>query len=175
MIYVAFEECTHELKSQRKAANKAKRLLLSAFGLSPDDITLTENGKPQIRDSRYHISVSHSAEVAVCALRCKEQRYDLPENVFTIFEDEDGDVGIDIEYISPEKELERLNRISMRFMRRKFSSVEKLIERWTLCEAYTKLHDVPLATSLKSHITDIPAYKGIVTVKEQDYYLTVLV
>ena len=174
MIYIAIESCKSDPASQKVAAKKAKKILFSRLGIECD-IAKSENGKPLLSDERYHISFSHSGNVAICALRCREECYDLPDNVFTIFEDGEGDIGADIELIPPEKDLERLNRISMRFMKRKFITVTELIKRWTLCESYTKLHDVPLAESFKAHITDTLAFSGIVSVGDEDYYLTVLI
>ncbi|MBQ7836956.1 MAG: hypothetical protein IJ389_06835 [Clostridia bacterium] len=174
MIYIAFEKCEDNITSQKKAAKKAKKLLFSHFDINCETV-LSENGKPQLDDNRYHISSSHSGNVAVFALRCKEEKYDLPENVFTVFENGEGDIGIDVELIPDNRQLDRLNRISVRFMKRKFANVTELIKKWTLCEAYTKLCDIPLADSFKAHITATPAYCGTVSFDDKEYYLTVLV
>lgn len=174
MIYVAFEECGNTPDARHEAGIRARDRLFSTFGVN-SEVKKTENGKPYIPNSPYHFSISHSDELAVCVLRCKEEKYDLAEDIFTIFEDGEGEVGADIQAIPSSDALARMNRIAARYMNTQYGSTEAFARVWTKKEAYTKLRDIPLTHALKAEITEGIIFSGKITVNEKDYYFSVLI
>ena len=174
MIYVAFEECENAPTAHHEAGICARDRLFSLFGIE-GEIKRTENGKPYIPCSRYHFSISHSDGLAVCALRCKEEKYDLPEDIFTIFENGEGEVGADIQLIPSDDYLQRMNRIAIRYIYTQYDSTEAFTRAWTQKEAYTKLSDIPLIHALKTEITEGIAFSGKITASDKDYFLSILI
>lgn len=172
MIYIAFNKCDKAPASQREAGVVARDRLFSLFGIKAE-AKKAENGKPYIDDKRYHFSISHTVSVAVCALRCKEENYDLPEDIFTIFEDGDGEIGIDIEAIPTDSDLERFNRIAKRYFKKSFDSSKDFIYHWTKSEALCKYHGSSLAESFKADFNDKAFFCGEIELDTQKYIISV--
>ncbi len=149
MIYIAFMKCENTPASQHEAGVALRDRLFSFFGII-DEVKRTENGKPYVDDPRYHFSISHTNEIAVCAMRCHEENYNLPEDVFTVFEDGEGEIGIDIQAFPSDNELERLNKIAARFFDKTFDTAEDFVYHWTKAEAFCKNNGSVLADAFKA-------------------------
>ncbi len=172
MIYICFRRCADHKDSQHIAGIGARNILFSLFGIETDPFK-TESGKPRIGNEKYHFSISHSGCLAVCALRCKEEKYDLPEDVFTIFEDGEGEVGVDIQRIPKSEELQKMNRIAARFICTEFHSVEDFARSWTRKEAYAKYHDIPLTNAFKAEEENNSFFSGEVEIDDIRYAISV--
>ncbi|MBR4071199.1 MAG: hypothetical protein IKK26_01415 [Clostridia bacterium] len=172
MIYIAFEKCENTPASQHEAGVSARNKLFSQFGIN-DIVKKNENGKPYIDNSDYHFSVSHSGNMAVCALRCKEEKYDLPDEIFTIFEDSEGEIGIDIQDFPSVNDLEKLNRISVRYFDKTFDEADDFIYHWTKTEAYCKYIGSALADVFKAETSDKSFFCGTIEFHNVKYIMSV--
>lgn len=149
MIYVAFEKCGRHRLSQHESGIAARDKLFSLFGIE-EEVQISESGKPYVEKDGVSFSVSHTDGLAACALRVKDENYDLPDEIFTVFENGEGEVGIDIEVIPPDADLQKYNRIAARFFGTEFASAEEFLARWTKTEAAAKADGKPLATVFKA-------------------------
>ncbi len=172
MIYIAFNKCENTPASQREAGVIARNRLFSFFDIA-DEVKRTENGKPYIDNGDYCFSISHSECVAVCALRCKAENYDLPEDIFTIFEDGEGEIGIDIQLCPDEENLDRLNKISERYFRKNFSSAKDFIYHWTKTEAFCKHKGSPLAEVFNADLGKNSFFCGEIEFDNEQYIMSV--
>lgn len=135
----------------------ARKGIADATGISSDMILFEEgiNGKPYAKGIDIYFNVSHSGNIAVCAVS-------------------DTPVGIDIEM---------LRKVNVNVANKRFSPKEKeyifseevnqeqrFMEIWTKKEAYVKL----LGTSIKDFLTfDVTEKKGIYTIKYNKYILSI--
>ena len=172
MIYIAFEKFDGGREAEHKAGICARDRLFSLFGIT-DEPKKTESGKPYIDNERYFFSISHSGSVAACALRCKEENYDLPEDIFTIFEDGEGEIGFDIQIIPKPEDLHKMNKIAVRFICTQFYSVEDFARKWTRSEAHGKLHDVALAEVFRADEDGHTFISGEVEFDEERYAFSI--
>ncbi len=172
MIYIAFKKCENTPASQHEAGVMLTKEFFSLFDIA-DEIKKTDNGKPYIDDSRYHISISHTNGIAVCALRCKEEKYDFPDDVFTIFENGEGEIGIDIESFPTDDSLDRFNRIAMRYFGRTFDSAKDFICHWTKSEAFCKYNGSVLTEAFKNDDSERKFFCGTVEFDNKKYLISV--
>ena len=150
MIYIAFEKFEKGRTAEHEAGIAARDRLFSLFNVT-DEPKKTESGKPYVDNEKYFFSISHSGCVAACALRCKEENYDLPDDIFMVFEDGEGEIGFDLQLIPAPEELQKMNRIAVRFICSQFYSVEDFARKWTRSEAHGKYHDVPLTEVFRAN------------------------
>lgn len=143
-------------KHLRIAADALCRKAISDFcGISPEKITFgyTEKGKPYAKVLPVHFSISHSGNIAVCAVSSHE-------------------IGIDIEKIrdinpricekfATEKEIEYIN-----------NSDNGLFKIWTLKEAYFKCIGTGLGKDIKNVSFEIS--DNIISCSEKGYELSFL-
>lgn len=121
-----------EKRLLRIAADRLCRVSLSrALGISPEEVLITKNtfGKPQVNGTEFNIS--HSGVLAVCAAT-------------------ESPVGIDIEKIRdirPETARKFATEEETAYIG---NSSERLIEIWTLKEAYFKCTGTGLSSDIKS-------------------------
>ena len=172
MIYIAFEKCKNTPASQHEAGVSAKNKLFSHFGKN-DEVKKNENGKPYIDNPDYHLSISHSGDLAACGLRCKAENYELPDDIFTIFEDSEGEIGIDIQVFPFDNDLERLNKIGTRFFCKTFDTAEDFVYHWTKAEAFCKYNGSVLADSFKADFNNKSFFCGTVEFNSAKYIMSV--
>lgn len=172
MIYIAFNKCDKAPASQKEAGVIARDRIFSLFNIT-DEVKRTENGKPYIENSDYCFSISHSETLAVCALRCKFENYDLPEDIFTIFEDGEGEVGIDVQISPNETDFDRLNKISQRYFNKEFSSAKDFIYHWTKTEALCKYKGAVLAEEFKADLSENSFFCGELEFDNEKYIMSV--
>ncbi len=172
MIYIAFEKCENTPASQHEAGVIARDRLFSLFHIIAD-VKTNENGKPFIDDNSYHFSISHSGTIACCALRCKEENYGLPEDIFTVFENCEGDVGIDIQQVPLPSELERMNRIAARYFGGTYDTTECFARAWTRKEALCKYEGTVLVKALKMDESEHSFFTGTMEINGDKYAISV--
>ncbi|MEQ9287225.1 MAG: 4'-phosphopantetheinyl transferase superfamily protein [Cyclobacteriaceae bacterium] len=98
------------------------RLLCKHVGIGYCGIFKDENGKPHLKESTHHISISHSYPVVACMV------------------DKQGPCGIDIE--TPRKQLIKIQRKFLNKEEQKFANndLERLCQLWCAKEALYKLY-----------------------------------
>lgn len=123
---------------QSLAGIRALLLLLESMGVAPESVKLERNerGKPIIAESDMEFNISHSGELAVCALS-------------------NTPVGIDIEKVRYIRNADELaNRFFGEEERKAFGRAEseekekRFFEIWTKKEAYLKLLGCGISTQL---------------------------
>ncbi len=142
-MYVASDENRQE-KADKLRKKPDKKLSIAAgelvrkavsekFNISKNDIRFRvgENGKPYIKDVKIEFSISHSGDIAVCAIS-------------------DKPVGIDIEKIR-DININLVKRVftpdEQQYVLEKWSlSKERFFEVWTRKEAYAKMNGKGVAT-----------------------------
>jgi len=172
MIYIAFEKCKNTPASQHEAGVSARNKLFSHFGIRAE-VKKTENGKPYIDDQSIHFSVSHSECFAVCALRCKTENYDLPDDIFTLFEDGEGDIGVDLQKLPDEERLDRLNKIALRYFGKAFETAFDFTLEWTKKEAFCKYMGSSLADAFKEDDSAREFFSGVVELNNEKYVMAI--
>ena len=155
MIAVAFAPCGTIHASQHAAAIALRDRMIAAAGFDPDAYvhTKTETGKPYAVGAPFTYSLSHSGGLCCCAL-CyagDEKALSLPD-VTVRMSPGSGDVGVDIEYIDPEKDLIRLQKIAKRYLPEspEIMSAEAFYTAWTRLEACGKCTGDGIFASLPS-------------------------
>ena len=139
MIYFTFEKCESTTSARHEAGIRARNRLFSLFGIDESDAAKTESGKPYLKSGAAGFSISHCDNMALCALKCDRQIYDLPESVTVIFESGNGIlIGCDIECESKEYEKDKIERISNRFLGYTAKDKDEFLRGWTRGEAYGK-------------------------------------
>ncbi len=129
---------SHARKLCAAADMLARKAFHNVCGLRPEKVIFshTPQGKPYVEDCPFHLSLSHSGDYAVCALAC-------------------APVGIDIE---------KIRVVSPHIARRFCTSAEleyidgnpvRLLNVWTLKEAYGKALGAGVAKSMRSVSFDI--------------------
>ena len=143
MIAVAFAPCGTDHASQHAAAVALRDRLIAAAGLDPDAYvhTKTEKGKPYAMGAPFTYSLSHSGRLCCCALSYAGDAplLPLPDAIVRLFPGS-GDVGVDIEYIDPEKDLPRLQKIAVRYLpgSPEITNAAAFYAAWTRLEACGK-------------------------------------
>lgn len=136
MIYITFEIISGD---EKKAALAARNKLLSLFSASEELCAKTDTGKPYLKDGFAGFSISHSGDVAMCALRTTKELYDAPDDVTVIFEQGGSiEIGCDIEEINLSFPSERIKKISARFLGSEVNAHGEFFRLWTRGEAYGK-------------------------------------
>lgn len=148
MIYISHAETNVKQNLSKCGAELRNSLLAEKAGLDNFEITVSESGKPYIKDNpNVCFNISHSGNIAVCAVMCN----DLYINI-----------GIDIEIIS---ENVRFKSIANRYFTE--SELSALAESgddlceffttWTRKESYLKCTGQGLSGGLKSVDTKNPS------------------
>lgn len=135
--------------AHKAGADLRDRMLFSLCGIRNPGILRTKEGKPYLPDRpEISFSVSHTADLAVCALSFPGT---AQSGEWTVMEpSEDAPVvGADAEVLRPADQAERLCKIARRFFPeeslRRLESPEKqeipriFAEEWTRCESFVKM------------------------------------
>ena len=171
MIYVAIEKCECDRNSQHKAGIAARERLFSFFGIT-GEIKTADRGKPYVDGNNTYFSISHSGNIAVCALRVSKENYGLADDIITVFENGEGEVGIDIELLPDSPDMAKYNRIANRFFGLEFSSAESFLCHWTKTEATAKAKGSPLATEFRS-TKEKEYFTGRLQLEDESYIFTI--
>jgi len=136
MIYLAIGRCEDNYEHQHRRAHTLLSSVLEALGYVGVSVKKQEGSRPCVDEEGVDISVSHSGNaVAVAVLSPHEEHVEgcivLPYNGRRI--------GIDIEKICEERDLEKSKRLAQRFLNAKISSNEEFYRLWTRNEAYGKM------------------------------------
>ncbi len=175
MIYLCFKNCESDSESRHDAGISARDRLFELFGLSVCDVYFSEAGKPLCRDASFCFSVSHSAEVAVCALKCNIELYDVPDDVFVIFENlPSSSIGVDIEDASSSISEEKMRRVSKRFLGCEITEKADFLRAWTRGEAYGKFTGAGIRDA-KNITSDRTFYSFKIEVFDTGHYLSVCI
>ncbi len=138
MIAVKFMVCRDDKASRHNAGRQLlSDMLQSLCGIDRPDIKYTKNGKPYAENAVF--SISHSGEIAVCALRT-----DIKKEDCLYFEGSPDSIGIDIEIFKEDKE--RYQKIAERyFSEEEIKCLEdsenyslEFLRLWTKKEAHIK-------------------------------------
>ncbi len=136
MIYLIFQKSEGDL---HEAGIAARNKLFSLFSIDEGDVAVGDLGKPYLKSGKAGFSISHSGDIALCALRTDTEMYGAPDEVTVIFENAlGGDIGCDIEEIDPLISEKKMKRISKRFLGREVSDAAEFYRLWTRAEAYGK-------------------------------------
>lgn len=135
--------------AHKAGADLRDRMLFSLCGIRNPGILRTKEGKPYLPDRpEISFSVSHTADLAVCALSFPGT---AQSGEWTVMEpSEDAPVvGADAEVLRPADQAERLCKIARRFFPeeslRRLENPEKqeipriFAEEWTRCESFVKM------------------------------------
>ena len=137
-----------------------RHLLSRQFGRSPKDIEFCygEYGKPSIvLDSEshcnFHFNVSHSGELALCALGGQAR------------------VGVDIEKLKPIQRLDSmmercLSKIELDQVNNEPEPTHAFLQRWTCKEAYLKAIGLGLSQSMQTVEVEITPFKLVSVPKD---------
>ena len=175
MIYLCFEKCEKTSESRHLAGIRARDRLFDVFGIGRDTVYTSDTGKPLCRDERFAFSVSHSGDIAVCALKCDIEQYDIPDDIFVIFEAiPSSSIGVDIEEISDSLSVDKMMRVSARFLESEISDKDEFLRAWTRGEAYGKFTGNGITDAKKISI-DRVFYSFEIEVFEKKYYLSVCI
>lgn len=136
MIYYAYKFCENNYRSQHETGIELRTLLFSALNIS-DDIEISENGRPCINCTDVDFSVSHSKNMALCAV-IYPKAIQVSSDIHTI--DLAGSkIGADAEFIDPASDVMRLNKIANRYLDAEIGSRDEFYTAWTRREAFGKL------------------------------------
>jgi len=133
----------------KAGADLRDRMLFSLCGICNPGILRTPEGKPYLTDRpEISFSVSHTADLAVCALSFPGT---APAGEWTVMEASDYApvVGADAESLRPADQAERLCKIAHRFFpneslcrlkNREPHEIPRIFaEEWTRCESFVKM------------------------------------
>ncbi len=136
MIYLIFQKSEGDL---HEAGIAARNKLFSLFSIDESDVAVGDMGKPYLKSGGASFSVSHSGDVALCALRTDAEMYGATDEVTVIFENASGgEIGCDIEETDPLMPEEKMKRLSKRFLGGEVSDAAEFFRLWTRAEAYGK-------------------------------------
>jgi len=135
--------------AHKAGADLRDRMLYSLCGIRNPGILRTSEGKPYLADRPdISFSVSHTADLAVCALSFPGT---VPSGEWVAAEPTDYApvVGADAEILRPADQAERLRKIARRFFPkeslrrledRETSEIPRIFaEEWTRCESFVKM------------------------------------
>lgn len=121
MITVYYQKCDSNL------SEAGYYLLESILKVKKEDLLVSKNGKPYIKDNKVYFNISHSHEMVVLAVS------DFP-------------VGIDVEYI-PNMQYNLDNKTYTAWLNEepREDKLLYLTKKWVLKESYIKLKDIKLS------------------------------
>ena len=168
MIYLAIAKCENNRGSQHEAAFSLLYSILESLGHKDAEIKKAESGRPFVEIDKTDISISHSGEVASCAVISPIEA-DIDFCVALPYTG--TSIGIDIEEIQ-KGSLERKQRISERFLKTSVSSETEFYRLWTQNEAYGKMTGEGVLTKKES---DSNLLTFTVELSEKQYSLSISV
>lgn len=136
MIYYAYKFCENNYRSQHETGIELRTRLFSALNIT-DDIEISENGRPCIKCSDVDFSVSHSKNMAVCAV-IYSKAIPVSSDIHTI-EAAGSKIGADTEFIDPAADIMRLNKIANRYLNTEIASRDEFYINWTRHESFGKM------------------------------------
>ena len=171
MIYLLFEKADDgDLKA---AALRARNKLFELFSIDESDAAKTDLGKPYLKSGKAGFSISHSGELALCALRCDTEIYGIDDSVTVIFENGSGvEIGCDIEEFDPNFSSEKAMRLSQRFLGEATDSPEEFYRLWTRGEAYGKYTGKGVADA-KNIPSDATLYSFEIDINNKKYFVSI--
>ena len=136
MIYLSFKNCGSSLFEQRSATKELASDLLTSLGYPPSSLQKNGKGRPYLHSEDADVSVSHSGEI--CAAAVLTERY--ADGNFSLVVPSIGDqIGIDIEEVPSNGDINRYKRLARRFLNTDVDSTEGFFRQWTRKEAYGKM------------------------------------
>lgn len=136
MIYYAYRFCENNYRSQHEAGIELREMLFSALNIT-DEVKVSESGRPYISSADIDFSVSHSKNMAVCAV-IFPKNVPVSPDIYTIAAS-GHKIGVDAECIDPVPDISRLDRIARRYLNTEIGSADEFYTRWTRREAFGKL------------------------------------
>lgn len=149
MIVLGYSFFDDDSDAHKAGADLRDRMLFSLCGIRNPGILCTKEGKPYLADRPdISFSVSHTADLAVCALSFPGT---VPSGEWTVMEPSAYApvVGADAEVLRPADQAGRLCKIARRFFPeeslRRLENREKqemprfFAEEWTRCESFVKM------------------------------------
>ncbi len=136
MIYYALRACEDNYNSQHKTGIELREYLFSALEIT-DEVKTAQSGRPYIKADGIDLSVSHSKNAVLCAVVLPKS-IPTPPDVFSIVS-EGTEIGADIQFVDPDSDIERLKKISRRYLSADINSRDEFYDLWTRKEAFGKL------------------------------------
>ncbi len=196
MVAVAFAFCENQYPAQHAAAVQLRDKLLCCFGLDPAFYTFskTKEGKPYAVDAPFHFSISHSGILCCCAVSADFPFSDEIEgapltlepctctsghpswtwtNGLLLLPEVSGNVGVDIEMVDLDADLERLSKITKRYLQGAASpsNTADFYQSWTRREALGKFTGEGFFTKMAASDTRLFSFQ--LKLKEQTYFLSI--
>lgn len=149
MIVLGYSFFDDGSDAHKAGADLRDRMLFSLCSIRNPGILRTTDGKPYLTDRPdISFSISHTADLAVCALSFPGT---APSGEWTVMDPSDYApvVGADAEVLRPADQAERLWKIARRFFHeeslrrlehREASEIPRIFaEEWTRCESFVKM------------------------------------
>ena len=154
MIYLSIAECGKSHSDQHDTAHKILSSLLCQLGHKDHLICKEDNGRPYVSIKDTDISISHSRNLAVVCVANLDTT-ELDTDCLIALPIEAKRIGIDIEYIDKNADLNAKNRLAKRFLSKEASSIEEFFSIWTENEAVGKLTGEGVIQSSSAHCSII--------------------
>lgn len=136
MIYIAFDSCENNYRSQHAKSLELISSLFSSLGYEDVTVTKSSKGRPVCDSTEIDISVTHSKNLVAVAAVCEKE---IEDSDYFELPDVGSFIGIDIEEIDEATDLARKNSIAKKFLGKEISSPTEFYLGWTQHEAYGKM------------------------------------
>lgn len=136
MIYISLSECDKSHKAQHDTAHSLLSSLLLELGYNDPVILKKENGRPYVNFECTDISITHSKNLVAVGVSSEK---DIETDCTLPIPVKAQKIGIDIEYIDKNIDLNQKNRLAKRFFSKEASSIDEFFRIWTENEAVGKL------------------------------------
>lgn len=195
MVAAAFATCENQYIAQHDAGIQLRDKLLQCFGMHPSFYTFakTQEGKPYAVDAPFHFSISHSGTLCCCAISANlpfsKQVQEISLNMelspctpgpaswswtdgILLLPDISGNIGVDIERVDFDANLDRLSKIIKRYLHEADppSNAADFYQSWTRREALGKFTGEGFFTKVPSH--DVCLLSFQLKLQEQIYFLS---
>lgn len=136
MIYYLYAQCENNYASQHETALRLRERLFSVLNIT-SKVYIADTKRPCLKDVTADFSVSHSKNLAICAVVYK-RKADVPNDIHVI--DCPGSrIGIDTEFCDPSPDTDKLFRIAKRYLGKEPADPDEFYTLWTRREAFGKL------------------------------------
>lgn len=136
MIYIAFDSCESNYKSQHSKSLELITSLLSSLGYDHVTVTKASTGRPVCESNEIDISVTHSKNIVAVAAVCNKE---IDTSNYFVIPEAGTAIGIDIEQIDDSIDVLQKNKVAKRFIGKETSTATEFYLAWTQHEAYGKM------------------------------------